>query len=150
MFFLLYICSEKLEPTSSKREQALKIAGEASVVLFFIALVIASLIGVIVYRAVIFGVLIASDGSLRRNSKILVTGTAAFINLIVINILKLVYRKLALIMTEWENPRTRSSYEKSFTLKMFWFQFCNMYSSVFYVAFFKVCFYLVILFFALV
>lgn len=95
--------------------------------------------GVIVYRAVIFGVLIASDGSLRRNSKLFVTGTAATINLIVINILKLVYRKLALIMTEWENPRTRSSYEKSFTLKMFWFQFCNMFSSVFYVAFFKVC-----------
>ncbi|XP_066923434.1 anoctamin-7-like [Clytia hemisphaerica] len=129
--------TRKMEPIASKKEQMLKIAGEASVVLFFIALVIAALIGVIVYRAVIFGILIAADGRLRKNSKLFVTGTAATINLIVINVLKLVYRKLALIMTEWENPRTRTSYEKSFTLKMFWFQFCNMFSSVFYVAFFK-------------
>lgn len=37
--------TRKLEPIASRREQMLKIAGEASVVLFFIALVIASLIG---------------------------------------------------------------------------------------------------------
>lgn len=129
--------TQKSEPIVSRKEKALKIAGEASVVMFFIALVIAAVVGVIVYRAIIFGVLIAHDGHLRRNSKLFVTGTAATINLIVINILKLIYRKLALIMTDWENPRTRSSYEKSFTLKMFWFQFCNTFASVFYVAFFK-------------
>lgn len=129
--------TQKLEPVSSKKEKFLKICGEASVVLFFIALVIAALVGVVLYRAIIFGVVTASHGTLKKNSKLFVTGTAATINLIVINILKLIYRKLALVMTDWENPRTRTSYEKSFTLKMFWFQFCNTYASVFYVAFFK-------------
>lgn len=127
----------KMEPTVSKKEQFFKITGGFSVVVFFITLVIAALVGVIVYRAVIFGVLLSSGGNLRTNSKLFVTGTAACINLVVINVLKLVYKRLALVMTEWENPRTRSLYEKSFTVKMFWFQFCNTYASVFYVAFFK-------------
>ena len=127
----------KDELTMSKRQHLLKVAGATSVALFFIVLVIAALIGVIVYRAVIFAVLLSSGGSIRTNSKIFVTATAAIINLIIINILKLVYNKIAIMMTEWENPRTRSDYEKSFTVKMFWFQFFNTYSSLFYVAFFK-------------
>ena len=127
----------KMEPHMSKKEEFLKMAGTFSVVVFFILLVISALIGVIVYRAAIFVLLLSSGGSLRSNSKLFVTGAAACLNLFVINILKLVYNRLAVMMTDWENPRTRSLYEKSFTVKMFWFQFCNTYSSLFYVAFFK-------------
>lgn len=36
-----------------------------------------------------------------------------------------------------ENPRTETEYESSFTFKMFVFQFCNFYTSIFYIAFFK-------------
>lgn len=35
-------------------------------------------------------------------------------------------------------PRTQTEYEDSFTLKMFLFQFINFYSSLIYIAFFKV------------
>jgi len=130
--------NDKMEPFMNRKEHCLKISGAFSVVLFFIAMVIAALVGVIVYRAAIFGILLShGEGSLKENSKIFVTATAAIINLLVINILKVVYNRLAKMMTEWENPRTRTSYEKSFTMKMFWFQFCNTYASVFYVAFFK-------------
>lgn len=52
----------------------------------------------------------------------------------------MVYEKVALKLTDWENPRTRTDYEDSFTYKMFLFQFVNTYSSIFYIAFFKLNF----------
>ena len=54
-----------------------------------------------------------------------------------INLLKFFYEKLALWLTNWENPRTETDYQDSFTYKMFLFQFVNTYSSIFYIAFFK-------------
>lgn len=57
--------------------------------------------------------------------------------MLAINILKFVYQRVAILLTDWENPRTQTDYEDSFTVKMFWFQFVNTYASVFYVAFFK-------------
>lgn len=54
-----------------------------------------------------------------------------------INLLKFFYEKLALWLTNWENPRTETDYKDSFTYKMFLFQFVNTYSSIFYIAFFK-------------
>ena len=59
-----------------------------------------------------------------------------FIQLL-INLLKFFYEKLALWLTNWENPRTETDYQDSFTYKMFLFQFVNTYSSIFYIAFFK-------------
>lgn len=37
-----------------------------------------------------------------------------------------------------ENPRTQTEYESSFTFKIFLFEFVNFYSSLIYIAFFKV------------
>ena len=48
------------------------------------------------------------------------------------------YRKVAVWLTNLENPRTQTEYEDSFTFKMFSFQFVNYYSSLVYIAFFKV------------
>ena len=39
-----------------------------------------------------------------------------------------------------EKPRTRTDFEDSYTMKLFCFQFINYYSSLVYIAFFKVCF----------
>ena len=91
------------------------------------------------YRAAMFSVKFVRNKSLgsSSSSKLFVTVTAATLNLIFINVLKFGYHKLAFLMTEWENPRTQSTFEDSFTLKLFWFQFCNTYASLFYVAFFK-------------
>jgi Calcium-activated chloride channel. len=49
------------------------------------------------------------------------------------------YHHLALYLTNLENPRTQTEYENSFTFKIFVFEFMNYYSSLIYIAFFKVC-----------
>lgn len=41
-------------------------------------------------------------------------------------------------MTNYENPRTQTEYEDSYTFKIFLFEFVNFYSSLIYIAFFKV------------
>lgn len=88
--------------------------------------------------------------------------TAALINLVIIMILTRVssytksdnfrlffyesslfqiYHKLALFLTNLENPRTQTEYEDSYTIKIFVFEFMNFYSSLIYIAFFKGRFY---------
>ncbi|KAJ8980895.1 hypothetical protein NQ317_011195 [Molorchus minor] len=63
--------------------------------------------------------------------------TAAFINLVCIVILNLLYDRLAEWLTEMELQRTQTEYDDSLALKIYMFQFVNYYSSIFYVAFFK-------------
>ena len=48
-----------------------------------------------------------------------------------------VYWQLAKVLTDWENPRTQNEYRDNITVKMFFFEFVNYYSSLFYIAFFK-------------
>lgn len=52
-----------------------------------------------------------------------------------------VYHKIAITLTNHENPRTQTEYEDSFTFKIFFFEFMNYYSSLIYIAFFKGRFY---------
>lgn len=67
--------------------------------------------------------------------------SAALINLIIIMLLTKVYHKLAIYLTNIENPRTQTEYEDSYTFKIFVFEFMNYYSSLIYIAFFKGRFY---------
>jgi hypothetical protein len=64
--------------------------------------------------------------------------TAALINLVIIMTLTRIYHKLARWMVNMENPRTQTEYEASYTFKIFLFEFVNFYSSLIYIAFFKV------------
>jgi len=64
----------------------------------------------------------------------LIAGVA---NGITIFVLDLVYRRLAIAMTEWENHRTITQFEEKLTAKCFVFQFVNSYFSLFYIAFVK-------------
>ena len=50
-----------------------------------------------------------------------------------------IYGYIALWLTNMEKPRTRTDFEDSYTMKLFCFQFINYYSSLVYIAFFKVC-----------
>ena len=128
----------KREPYMPQRQRFYRIMGAFSVVAFFIVLILAAITGVIVFRAAFYILLIQQDvESIRARSKLIVSACAACINLIAINLLKFIYQRIALWLTQWENPRTNTDYEDSFTVKMFWFQFVNTYSSIFYVAFFK-------------
>ncbi|KHN88131.1 Anoctamin-5 [Toxocara canis] len=105
-------------------------------VVFFLCLILGAVIGTIVYRIVLMQVLYRVN-SMRPFAAIFTSVTTAILNLIVILAMSYVYSFLALKLTDWEYPRTQSEFEKSYTVKVFLFQFINYYSSIFYVAFFK-------------
>ncbi|XP_055321230.1 anoctamin-5-like isoform X2 [Sitodiplosis mosellana] len=114
----------------------------ASVVTLMILVVLAAVLGTIIYRiSVVSAVYSGSGGFLRKHAKIFTTITAATINLIIIMILTRIYHKVAVRLTNMENPRTHTEYEDSFTFKIFFFEFMNYYSSLIYIAFFKGRFY---------
>ncbi|MEJ1271315.1 anoctamin 5 [Cricetulus griseus] len=118
----------------------------ASAVLFWILLIIASVIGIIVYRLSVF---IVFSTTLPKNPngtdpiqkyltpQMATSITASIISFIIIMILNTIYEKVAIMITNFELPRTQTDYENSLTMKMFLFQFVNYYSSCFYIAFFK-------------
>ena len=132
---------EPLRPEFSetnKIKRYSRYGGVVSIIVFMIAMVIGAVVGVIIYRAVVFASLSEqSDIITQTRARIITSVTAALLNLLAINVMKLFYNKLAVWLTDWENPRTRSAYEYSFTWKMYSFQFVNTYASVFYIAFFK-------------
>ncbi|XP_028347204.1 anoctamin-6 isoform X6 [Physeter macrocephalus] len=118
----------------------------ASAVFFWILLIIASVIGIIVYRLSVF---IVFSAKLPKNlngtdpiqkyltPQMATSITASLISFIIIMILNTIYEKVAIMITNFELPRTQTDYENSLTMKMFLFQFVNYYSSCFYIAFFK-------------
>jgi len=57
------------------------------------------------------------------------------LNFMLIETMNQVYRKLALVMTDWENHTTQTQYDDHLIAKCFIFQFFNSYCSFFYIAF---------------
>ena len=126
------------EPYIPKIIRIRRTVGALAVVCFMIMIVIGTLVGIIVYRASVLAALYAhSSHSLRENAKLVTSFTAASINLLFIQLLTSVYVKIAVFLTNWENPRTVSEFHNSFTLKMYVFEFVNTYSSLFYISFFQ-------------
>nr|XP_042713706.1 anoctamin-6 isoform X2 [Chrysemys picta bellii] len=117
-----------------------------SAVLFWILLIVASVIGIIVYRLSVFLVFSAKLPRHINGTEAIqkyltpqaaTSVTASIISFIIIMILNIIYEKVAIMITDFELPRTQTDYENSLTMKMFLFQFVNYYSSCFYIAFFK-------------
>ena len=48
-----------------------------------------------------------------------------------------IYRKIAVVLTYWENHRTKTEFEDSIILKLFAFEFVNSYGNLFYLAYFR-------------
>ncbi|XP_077565287.1 anoctamin-6 [Stigmatopora nigra] len=116
-------------------------------VLFWILLIVASIVAITVYRLAAF---FAFSAKLRAQDlkeleplkeyvtpQMATSVTASIISFVVIMILNILYERVAIWITNFELPRTRTDYENSLTLKMFLFQFVNYYSSCFYIAFAK-------------
>uniref|UniRef100_A0A3B4TR31 Anoctamin n=1 Tax=Seriola dumerili TaxID=41447 RepID=A0A3B4TR31_SERDU len=116
-------------------------------VLFWILLILASIVAIIVYRLAVF---FAFSKKLRNQDlkqleplkeyvtpQMATAVTASLISFVVIMILNILYERVAIWITDFELPRTKTDYENSLTLKMFLFQFVNYYSSCFYIAFAK-------------
>uniref|UniRef100_A0A8C7ZZT7 Anoctamin n=1 Tax=Oryzias sinensis TaxID=183150 RepID=A0A8C7ZZT7_9TELE len=128
--------SGKPEPYQAFTEKYSRLLVSASGIFFMILVVIAAVFGIVIYRVITVSTFAAFGWALiRNNSQVATTGTAVCINFCVIMLLNL-YEKVALLLTNLEQPRTESEWENSFTFKMFLFQFVNLNSSTFYIAFF--------------
>lgn len=109
-----------------------------STVVFMVTLSLGAVVAVVIYRGAVYTVLITSGHlGFGGETRITTDVTAGLLNLVAINVFGLVYGRVAQVLTDWENPRTQSGWENSFTYKMFAYQFVNVYSSIFYIAFLK-------------
>jgi hypothetical protein len=115
--------------------------------IFSVLLVLGAVISVIIYRLAIETIL-AQDNVTKDfedisfigsylNPSMVASITASCISLVVIIILNIIYNWAALVLTEFELPRTQQQFDDSYALKVFCFQFVNYYSTLFYIAFFK-------------
>ncbi|XP_023649648.2 anoctamin-5 isoform X2 [Paramormyrops kingsleyae] len=119
----------------------------SATVLFWIALIIICVIGVIAYRLAAYAAFasIMDNGETKNlqfvgpflTPQLATSITASCINFVIIMILNVLYERVAICITDREIPKTHLEYENRLTMKMFLFQFVNFYSSCFYVAFFK-------------
>ncbi|XP_016889956.1 anoctamin-4-like isoform X1 [Cynoglossus semilaevis] len=129
--------SGKPEPYQAFTDKYSRLVVSTSGIFFMILIVIAAVFGIVIYRVITVSTFAAFGWALiRNNSQVATTGTAVCINFCVIMLLNVLYEKVALLLTNLEQPRTESEWENSFTLKMFLFQFVNLNSSTFYIAFF--------------
>lgn len=115
-----------------------------SVVMLLIVLAFAAVFAVVLYRMSILAVLAVNREWLFLENlntstvQLFTTTTAAIINLTLIVIFNWLYTYLAEYLTEFELLRTQTEFDDSLTLKIYLLQFVNYYSSIFYIAFFKV------------
>ncbi|VDM08864.1 unnamed protein product [Wuchereria bancrofti] len=128
--------TQELEPYLTFSFRFLHLIGSSVTVLFFLLLVIAFVIGIIIYRIVFAQVLYRVD-QMKPYANLLTFTTAAILNLAVILTMNYLYSYLALKLTDWECPRTQIEFDNSYTFKVYLFQFINYYSSIFYIAFVK-------------
>eukprot|EP01135_Chromosphaera_perkinsii_P006429 Nk52_evm3s495 gene=Nk52_evmTU3s495 len=139
-----YGIEQRENPITGKKEfhypksrRLLKYFGSYTVIMLLVASVIIAIIAVIIYRLAVRASLYDDESDSEGTSSLVSSVTGAILNLIAIIILGFFYRKLAVILNDWENHRTRTMYEDKLILKMFCFEFVNSYASLFYIAFFK-------------
>ncbi|OAD54669.1 Anoctamin-1 [Eufriesea mexicana] len=109
-----------------------------SIVLLLIAVAMAAVLGVVLYRMSVLTALSVYGHPMVTSYAILfTTATAASINLCCIIIFNWVYVWLAEYLTEIELLRTQTEFDDSLTLKIYLLEFVNYYASIFYIAFFK-------------
>ncbi|XP_045770724.1 anoctamin-4 [Maniola jurtina] len=126
------------EPYLPTWQKTMRYVATSSAVLFMITVVMGAVLGTIIYRISMVSVIYGGTGFfLKKHAKIFTAMTAALINLTMIMILTRIYAKVAVFLTNIENPRTQTEYEDSYTFKIFFFEFINFYSSLIYIAFFK-------------
>uniref|UniRef100_A0AAY4EDL3 Anoctamin n=1 Tax=Denticeps clupeoides TaxID=299321 RepID=A0AAY4EDL3_9TELE len=139
--------TQEMEPYLPLSSKCARSCLSGATVLFWMGLIIASIIGVIAYRLAVF----AAFASIMKDSptndiefvgslitpQLATSVTASCINFVIIMILNFFYERVAIWITDMEVPKTHLEYENRLTMKMFLFQFVNYYSSCFYLAFFK-------------
>ncbi|XP_070618034.1 anoctamin-3 isoform X1 [Erythrolamprus reginae] len=127
----------KPEPFQPFPDKLSRLMVSVSGIFFMISLVLTAVFAVVVYRLVAMERFASFQWYfIKMYWQFATSGTGVCINFIIIMSLNVVYEKVAYLLTDLEHPRTDSEWENSFALKMFLFQFVNLNSSIFYIAFF--------------
>ncbi|CAF1280566.1 unnamed protein product [Adineta steineri] len=125
-----------LEPYFPPRSRLYRIIGGIITLSVMICIVIIFIVAIIVYRIMI-SIPLFQNQNLQQYALTTASITGAIINLIVILVLGYLYEIIAYKLTQWEMHRTQTDFDNHFTMKVFIFQFTNIYSSIFYIAFIK-------------
>ncbi|ELK15991.1 Anoctamin-3 [Pteropus alecto] len=129
--------SGKPEPHQPSSDKVSRLLVSISGIFFMISLVITAVFAVVVYRLVVMEQFASFKWNfIKQHWQFATSAAAVCINFVIIMALNLAYEKIAYLLTNLEFPRTESEWENSFALKMFLFQFVNLNSSIFYIAFF--------------
>uniref|UniRef100_A0A8C0RRS3 Anoctamin n=1 Tax=Canis lupus familiaris TaxID=9615 RepID=A0A8C0RRS3_CANLF len=129
--------SGKPEPHQPSSDKITRLLVSISGIFFMISLVITAVFAVVVYRLVVMEQFASFKWNfIKQHWQFATSAAAVCINFVIIMALNLAYEKIAYLLTNLEYPRTESEWENSFALKMFLFQFVNLNSSIFYIAFF--------------
>ena len=140
----------RMNPITMRREPFLDIKEKTwrySVTFWSIFLLLSTmlsaLISVIIFRVFIIEWMhqTTHDSAFSSHAKLIGAGAAALVNFLIISVFELIYPSVARFLTNLEQPRTELDFEKSYSYKLFLFQFINYYSSLIYTAFFKGRFY---------
>ncbi|GAB0189770.1 anoctamin-3 [Grus japonensis] len=127
----------KPEPFQPFPDKLSRLMVSVSGIFFMISLVLTAVFAVVVYRLVAMEQFASFKWYfIKKYWQFATSGTGVCINFMIIMSLNVVYEKVAYLLTDLEHPRTESEWENSFALKMFLFQFVNLNSSIFYIAFF--------------
>ncbi|XP_033913706.3 anoctamin-3 isoform X1 [Acipenser ruthenus] len=127
----------KPEPFQPFTDKLSRLMVSVSGIFLMISLVLTAVFAVVVYRLVAKEQFASFKWEfVKKNWQFATSGTGVCINFMIIMSLNVVYEKVAYLLTNLEHPRTESEWENSFALKMFLFQFVNLNSSIFYIAFF--------------
>ncbi|CAF1002327.1 unnamed protein product [Adineta ricciae] len=125
-----------LEPYFPPRVRIYRIIAGIVTLSVMICIVIIFIIAIIVYR-IIISIPLLRNRDLQVYALSVASLSGAVINLIVIMILGYLYQIIAYKLTQWEMHRTQTDFDNHYTIKVFIFQFTNIYSSIFYIAFIK-------------
>uniref|UniRef100_A0A8C7MCC6 Anoctamin n=1 Tax=Oncorhynchus kisutch TaxID=8019 RepID=A0A8C7MCC6_ONCKI len=118
--------SGKPEPFQPFTDKLSRLMVSVSGIFFMMSLVLTAVFAVVVFRLIAMEKFASFDWEfVKKNWQFATSGTGVCINFMIIMSLNVV-----------EHPRTESEWENSFALKMFLFQFVNLNSSTFYIAFF--------------
>lgn len=122
---------DKKEKYFSQYSRAFRILISVIITLFFIVLVLLTVFGVFKLRIYLYN---SWKDKWYADYSITI---ASSVNAIIILIFDTLYYIIAFWMTDFENFKTHTDWEKSFIIKVFSFQFINNFNSLFYIAFLK-------------
>ncbi|XP_068912483.1 anoctamin-4-like isoform X2 [Tenebrio molitor] len=132
-----------LEPYTPKKILCYRYAITSSAILLLGLLMALGIFGVMVYVKSMSVFLTRSSSStiITTNVGLVASASGSIMSVCFILLFELLYGKIAMWLTNKENPRTQVDFDNSYTYKSYAIAFVNNYCVIFYIAFMKARFY---------